>query len=230
MEPVKQIKAVAHTYLQEQQLREQAEYIAVLENTIQVIAEELGIPPQQLINEINVMGRAASAFKDARASGSGVLGAGMAAVKAGAGAVGANMRQAGGPRTGFGTPLNIPTAGARMAGVAKTAGVDVKVGRNRMAGAEKIASRALGREAMGVGNSEYNTNAGEIQNAAELHASGKKMHDAGFRTRDRLFALDKKVNPAPGTPGGAPGARSKNDQRISQAFRRGIDAIQPGQM
>jgi hypothetical protein len=56
MEPHKQIKAVAQTYLQEQQLKEQAEYISVLEHTIEVIAEQLGVEPQQLINELNVMG------------------------------------------------------------------------------------------------------------------------------------------------------------------------------
>jgi hypothetical protein len=49
MEPSKQIKAVAQTYLQEQQLREQAEYIAVLENTIITIANEIGVEPQQLV-------------------------------------------------------------------------------------------------------------------------------------------------------------------------------------
>lgn len=56
MDAPKQIKAVAQTYLQEQQLKEQAEYISVLEHTIEVIAEELGVSPQELINELNVMG------------------------------------------------------------------------------------------------------------------------------------------------------------------------------
>lgn len=56
MEPSKKIKAVAQTYLQEQQLKEQAEYISMLEHTIEVIAEELGVLPQELINELNVMG------------------------------------------------------------------------------------------------------------------------------------------------------------------------------
>lgn len=53
MEPSKQIRAVAQTYLQEQQLKEQAEYIAVLESTIVAIAEQLGVEPQQLINEVS---------------------------------------------------------------------------------------------------------------------------------------------------------------------------------
>lgn len=52
MEPSKQIKAVAQTYLQEQQLKQQAEYIAVLENTIAAIANEIGVEPQQLISEV----------------------------------------------------------------------------------------------------------------------------------------------------------------------------------
>jgi hypothetical protein len=65
MEPSKQIRAVAQTYLREQQLkeqaeyisvREQAEYISVLEHTIEVIAEHFGFESQQLINELNVMG------------------------------------------------------------------------------------------------------------------------------------------------------------------------------
>ena len=56
MDASKQIKAVAQTYLQEQQLKEQAEYISVLEHTIEVIAEELRVSPQELINELNVMG------------------------------------------------------------------------------------------------------------------------------------------------------------------------------
>lgn len=52
MEPHKQIKAVAQTYLQEQQLREQAEYIAVLENIVATIAEQSGLTPEQLIEEL----------------------------------------------------------------------------------------------------------------------------------------------------------------------------------
>ena len=54
MEPHKQIKAVAQTYLQEQQLREQAEYIAVLENIIATIAQELQVKPEELIESVTL--------------------------------------------------------------------------------------------------------------------------------------------------------------------------------
>lgn len=54
MEPHKQIKAVAQTYLQEQQLREQAEYIVVLENIIATIAQELQVNPEELIESVTL--------------------------------------------------------------------------------------------------------------------------------------------------------------------------------
>lgn len=86
MEPHKQIKAVAQTYLQEQQLREQAEYIALLENTIEVIAKELGVEPQQLINELNVGGAIKTGFQQ---------GGLMGAVKSGLGALKTNIKNRG---------------------------------------------------------------------------------------------------------------------------------------
>lgn len=234
MDPVKQIKAVAQTYLQEQQLKEQAEYISVLEHTIEVIAEELGVPPQQLINEISVMGRAASAFKAAREGGSGVLGAGIQAVKAGAGALKANMRQAGGQRIGSHGisnikpenapyPLNIPTAGARMAGVARMAGTEVGLGQKFQRVATNMASSALGREAMGVGNNDYGSNAGDIQKASKLYGDASKDMALGHRTKDRLHALDRKDSPKVLGSGDRKIIVGSRGSQISSGFARGVE-------
>jgi len=116
MEPSKQIKTVAQTYLQEQQLREQAEYIAVLENTIITIANEIGIEPQQLINELNVGGAIKSGFQQG-----GVMGA----IKGGVKAIGHNMRAA---STEGGMAL--PTQGNRLAGSASRAQARITSGSN----------------------------------------------------------------------------------------------------
>ena len=116
MEPHKQIKAVAQTYLQEQQLREQAEYIAVLENTIITIANEIGIEPQELINELNVGGAIKSGFQQG-----GVMGA----IKGGVKAIGHNMRAA---STEGGMAL--PTQGNRLAGSASRAQARITSGSN----------------------------------------------------------------------------------------------------
>lgn len=73
-------------------LEEQAEYIAVLENTIDVIASELGIEPQQLINELNVGGAVRTGFQQ---------GGMMGALKGGAKAIAHNvMRPSARSRTG----------------------------------------------------------------------------------------------------------------------------------
>lgn len=215
MEPIKQIKAVAQTYLQEQQLKEQAEYISVLEHTIEVIAEELGVPPQELINEISVMGRAASAFKAARKGGAGVLGAGVQAVKAGAGALKANMRQAGGQ-------LNIPTAGARMAGVARMAGTQVGIGQRLQRVATAEASSALAKEAMGVGNNDYGSNAVDIQRASKLYGDASKDMARGHRTMGRLRALDRTVSPKVLGSGNRRIVVGSRENKISDAFAGGV--------
>jgi hypothetical protein len=116
MEPSKQIKAVAQTYLQEQQLREQAEYIAVLENTIITIANEIGVEPQQLINELNVGGAIKSGFQQG-----GVMGA----IKGGVNAIRHNMRAA---STEGGMAL--PTPSNRLAGSASRAQARITSGSN----------------------------------------------------------------------------------------------------
>ena len=52
MEPQKQIKAVAQTYLQEQQIKQQADYIVMLENAIANIAESMDMSVEDLLNEM----------------------------------------------------------------------------------------------------------------------------------------------------------------------------------
>lgn len=184
MDPVKQIKAVAQTYLQEQQLKEQAEYISVLEHTIEVIAEELGIPPQQLINEISVMGRAAGAFKAAREGGSGVLGAGMAAVKAGAGAVGANMRQARTNTSALGSMPGLPTAGARMKSVAARASYKKEAGVADMAGNVKHASEVSAKQNMGLMSG--GKAASEMKYAGQQYQKAERQATSGANALGRL--------------------------------------------
>lgn len=192
MDPVKQIKAVAQTYLQEQQLKEQAEYISVLEHTIEVIAEELGVPPQQLINEISVMGRAASAFKAAREGGSGVLGAGIQAVKAGVGAYKANASQASGRGNRSASPIQIPTAGNRMAGVAFQAGQQIGYGERQSGMGERDAARTLARRAMGNAT-PYEMSGHALSNAAAEVAQGERRRQSGIRASKRLQDITDKT-------------------------------------
>lgn len=200
MDSVKQIKAVAQTYLQEQQLKEQAEYISVLEHTIEVIAEELGIPPQQLINEISVMGRAASAFKAAREGGSGVLGAGIQAVKAGVGAFQANANQAAGRGLRSASPIQIPTAGNRTAGVGFMAGNLVGRGRLAVAGAqERVANRAA-RKTMGVSISGgadpyYDSPAADQEDRARF-IKGANKQAIGHAAHQKLMRMERKAGSA----------------------------------
>ena len=61
MEPSKQIKAVAQTYLQEQQIKQQADYIVMLENAIANIAESMDMSVEDLLNEMAMTDKA---FKD----------------------------------------------------------------------------------------------------------------------------------------------------------------------
>jgi hypothetical protein len=161
MDSVKQIKAVAQTYLQEQQLKEQAEYIAVLENTIIAIAKEIGMEPQQLINEINVGGAIKSGFQQG-----GIMGA----VKGGVRAIGHNIRAA---STEGGVAL--PTQGNRLAGAAARAGNRVASGRNIMS---DIASA---REAHG---NKYKPKLGGRE-----EYSASKMRGAGERAIDRIRGI-----------------------------------------
>lgn len=178
MDSVKQIKAVAQTYLQEQQLNEQAEYIAVLENTIIAIAKEIGMEPQQLINEINVGGAIKSGFQQG-----GIMGA----VKGGFRAIGHNIRAA---STEGGMAL--PTQSNRLAGAAARAGNRVASGRNIMSDI-RSEREASGRPNLG----------GRFASArARAEASASKMLGAGERGIDRIRGI------AHNLPGDSTGGRT----------------------
>ena len=88
---------------------EQAEYISDLENVIISIAEQLGVHPNDLLNELNVGGAIKSGFK---------AGGVMGAIKRGANAVGHNVK-----RTLRGGSV-IPTAANRADSTAKQVGAN----------------------------------------------------------------------------------------------------------
>jgi hypothetical protein len=165
MEPSKQIKAIAQTYLQEQQLREQAEYIAVLENTIITIANEIGIEPQQLINELNVGGAIKSGFQQG-----GVMGA----IKGGVRAIGHNMRAA---STEGGMAL--PTQGNRLAGSASRAQAKVTSGSNVLSDikSERQSLSAKGAAKAGPMFDRFAKRASTTQSAGERGLG--KVRDVG---------------------------------------------------
>jgi hypothetical protein len=91
-------------------MSEQAEYISSLENVITAIAEQLGVHPNDLLNELNVGGAIKSGFKDG-----GVMGA----IKGGANAVGHNVKQ-----TLRGGSV-VPTAANRVSSTADHVGADL---------------------------------------------------------------------------------------------------------
>ena len=124
-----------------QSTNEQAEYISSLENVITAIAEQLGVHPNDLLNELNVGGAIKSGFKDG-----GVMGA----IKGGANAVSHNVKQ-----TLRGGSV-IPSAANRADSTAKQVGADydraktaaktgdpMNIGTHRAAQHVKIAGKAL---------------------------------------------------------------------------------------
>jgi hypothetical protein len=164
MDSVKQIKAVAQTYLQEQQLKEQAEYIAVLENTIIAIAKEIGMEPQQLINEINVGGAIKSGFQQG-----GIMGA----VKGGVRAIGHNVKQRGiaGALGGMGDPGEVQD---------RVALPQIQKGR---------AMQERGGNYFAQGMALGNTNRKEY--GAELAQRGARVEAGGFRANDRFNKIER---------------------------------------
>ena len=83
------------------------------EDVIISIAEQLGVHPKDLLNELNVGGAIKSGYK---------AGGVIDAIKAGANAVGVNRRQAGQAKDG----INLGTTNQRLAGVARKAGEKVR--------------------------------------------------------------------------------------------------------
>ena len=88
---------------------EQTEYISDLENVIVTIAEQLGVHPNDLLNELNVGGAIMGGFK---------AGGVIDAIKAGANAVGHNVKQ-----TLRGGSV-VPTAANRADSTAQSVGAD----------------------------------------------------------------------------------------------------------
>ena len=91
-------------------MSEQAEYISSLENVITAIAEQLGVHPNDLLNELNVGGAIKSGYQ---------AGGVMGAIKGGANAVGHNVKQ-----TLRGGSV-VPTAANRVSSTADHVGADL---------------------------------------------------------------------------------------------------------
>jgi hypothetical protein len=113
---------------------EEAEYISDLENVIISIAEQLGVHPNDLLNELNVGGAIKSGYQ-----AGGVIGAIKGAVRG----VGVNMRQAGNSI--------LPASGnQRLAGVAKKAGEGAQIAARNIERTLQAQSRSDAKQSLGM--------------------------------------------------------------------------------
>ena len=115
-------------------MSEEAEYISDLENVIIAIAEQLGVHPNDLLNELNVGGAIKSGYQ-----AGGVMGAIKGAVRG----IGVNMRQAGNSI--------LPASGnQRLAGVARKAGEGAQIAARNIEAVVKGQSKANAKQSLGM--------------------------------------------------------------------------------
>ena len=152
-----------------QSTNEEAEYISDLENVIIAIAEQLGVHPNDLLNELNVGGAIKSGYQ-----AGGVMGAIKGAVRG----IGVNMRQAGNSIL----PAN---RNQRLAGVARKAGEGAQIAARSIERTVTGQQKASAKVALGMGpdNSQQRRIASVERNS--------RIMDRAVDTGDRVTNVAK---------------------------------------
>ena len=150
-------------------MSEEAEYISDLENVIIAIAEQLGVHPNDLLNELNVGGAIKSGYQ-----AGGVMGAIKGAVRG----IGVNMRQAG-------NSILPASRNQRLAGVAKKAGEGAQIAARSIENTVKGQQKASAKVALGMGpdNSQQRRIASVARNS--------RIIDRAVDTGDRVTNVAK---------------------------------------
>ena len=150
-------------------MSEEAEYISDLENVIIAIAEQLGVHPNDLLNELNVGGAIKSGYQ-----AGGVMGAIKGAVRG----IGVNMRQAGNSIL----PAN---RNQRLAGVARKAGEGAQIAARSIERTVTGQQKASAKVALGMGpdNSQQRRIASVERNS--------RIMDRAVDTGDRVTNVAK---------------------------------------